>query len=74
MAVQSSRLPKAWRGSVFQHQTITVVKNLSSLKAIYYKLTGYKDTHEYLVAFLDKLGKTVINFCYLLPQKCLGLI
>ncbi|XP_011683818.2 transient receptor potential cation channel subfamily A member 1-like [Strongylocentrotus purpuratus] len=64
MAVQSSSFPKAWKDSVFQHQTITVVKNLSSLKAVCYKLTGYKDTHEYLVAFLDKLEKTTDRVAY----------
>ncbi|XP_030849571.1 transient receptor potential cation channel subfamily A member 1 homolog [Strongylocentrotus purpuratus] len=57
LAVQNNMLPWVWKRSVLQHKKITVFKNVSSLTAICYKLTGYKDTHDYLVAFLEELGK-----------------
>lgn len=59
-----------WKKSVLQPHKTTVLKDVSSFRAIYYEFIGYKNTHDYLVAFLEEL-KTVI-FKKKIPQRCHG--
>ncbi|XP_030852882.1 transient receptor potential cation channel subfamily A member 1 homolog [Strongylocentrotus purpuratus] len=56
--LQDNRFMFLWKSSIIKSQVIPVWTRISPWSKLLYKLTGYRETHDQLVVFLEELERT----------------